>query len=132
MIKMLMFSKSEHLDDVIELGKMHDLSFTEEDFPELGLGVYLEETPVAFGFLRRCEGNVAIFDGLITNCKLQSAIRNEALDAITVGMIRLAMAMNIKRIIGWVEDKNTIERSIKHGFSCHEHQKLISLSLLRS
>ena len=87
-----------------------------------------ESRPVAFGFLRECEGNYAIFDGLLTDPDFKSEVRDHALELVVKELIKAAKLKNIKNIIGFTSDKHTLMRSINHGFLCID-QQLIALSL---
>jgi hypothetical protein len=84
--------------------------------PENGILVCHSDRPVAAGFIRKCEGNFAIFDSMVTNPQVHGSIRDESMDALFEGLIALAKDLNISKIIGFTIDENTLVRSQKFGF----------------
>lgn len=102
------------------------------ELPETGRIVITDSfdipIPVAAGFMRKCEGKLLIWDGLITNPDINADLRNEALDLISTALIDDAKALNAKGIIAWSSDEMTLLRSKRHGFNATDDQ-LIFLSL---
>lgn len=87
-----------------------------EDMPAIGAIVCERGTPIAAGFLRKCEGNIALFDGLVTNPDAESYQRNAALDLLVSQLIKTAKELELKGIIGWSRDELVLLRSYRHGF----------------
>lgn len=94
------------------------------DLPQIGYLAYDENVLIAAGFLRKCEGNYAIFDGLITNPKVKHELRNESLDLIVDALLIEAKILEIHTIIAWTSNESTLKRAMKFGFSC-SNQTLI-------
>lgn len=85
------------------------------DLPEIGF-VCEGVVPIAAAFIRRCEGDYAIFDSLISNPKLEGAIRNEAIDLLVDEIVKKAQDMGIKQLFAYSVDDRTLERAFRHGF----------------
>jgi len=100
-----------------------------EEMPELGFMSFKEGRPVAAGFLRRCEGNYGIFDGLTTNPNVSGAIRHECIDAVVERIVLEAKKLGLKSIVALSVDDGTLMRAKRHGFLDLPH-KAISLSLM--
>lgn len=88
----------------------------ESDIPENGYIAYNNDIPVSAAFLRKCEGNIAIIDSLITDPEAPSEVRHVAIDSITENLIRVGSEMGLKAIICFSVDASTILRAKKHGF----------------
>lgn len=115
-MKIERYSPEKHSIDLELLFKFREL--TPAMPAKFGFGVYdLDNRPIAFGFLRMCEGDYALFDGIITNPHMNGEIRDKALDLLTKTLLMNAKSLNIKCIIGWSIDINTLKRAEKHGFS---------------
>lgn len=97
--------------------------------PQVGYIAFNEKQPVAAAFLRKAEGGIAIFDGLITNPAAPSSARDVALDLAVSQLIEYAKQSGLKGIIAWSEDKNTLLRASRHGF-VQSPQTVIMLSLV--
>lgn len=86
------------------------------DLPKLGFMVFYEANPVACGFLRLCEGAVGIMDSYATNPQMAADIRDEALNLLTLHIMKLAPEMKLSKLIMYTADVNTAARGMKHGF----------------
>lgn len=89
--------------------------------PETGYIVFHDNFPVAAGFLRRVEGGFAQMDSYISDPTAPSEQRNEALDLITEALISRAKELELRGIVAFSVDQNTISRSLRHGFIAHNH-----------
>lgn len=98
------------------------------ELPALGYMVYSNYIPVAAGFLRECEGNVAIFDSLVADPDCRFEIRDSCIDLLVKHMLRAAREKGFKKILGYSVNKRTLERSLNHGFATQPHT-VISISL---
>lgn len=96
----------------------------EDETPQVGIVVRHGIIPVCMGFLRRIEGGYAQIDGLISNPKCDKDMRNKAIDLLIKNLIDKAKALKIKGICSYSIDKNTIERSTRHGFTVIDHKVL--------
>lgn len=85
---------------------------SEEDVPSMGFIV----PGIAAGFLRQCEGNVAIIDSLVTNPDACPVVRHYQLNKIYDWLIAEAESQGIKKLIGFTRDEHTLRRSLDHGF----------------
>lgn len=125
------YRKENHYGTVSEWACLHGISPL-DSLPEMGIMAYNDKTPVACAFLRRVEGGLGIFDGLMSNPQCSSKDRDEALSLVIDAITAIACNQGIKGIIAWVKDKNTLERAIRHGYSAQQEQRLIFLPLSRS
>lgn len=98
------------------------------EFPEIGFITFDGETPIAVAFLRKVEGNFALFDGLITNPKASAEIRNKFIDGLAKAIILKAKVMGLSKIFGFSTDKNTLERADRHGFERLDY-KVVCITL---
>jgi len=88
----------------------------EDEMPTVGFVAHLEGKPVAMGFIRRVEGSYGQLDGLVSNPSFPGDLRSQAIDIVVENIINKAKLMNLKCLTATSLDKNTLERSIKHGF----------------
>lgn len=95
-----------------------------KDLPKVGFLVFEEDRFIGAGFLRKCEGNVGIFDSYITDPAIPAKLRNQALEMITKNLIDAAKSNGINRLIAFSMDENTIIRSQRHGFALTDHKVL--------
>jgi len=84
--------------------------------PRFGAIVTVNDEPVAIGFIRVAEGGVGLWDGLITDPDFAPNVRHEALDELTIYLVRRVKDAGIRKIIAWTEDAHTLERAKKIGF----------------
>ena len=99
------------------------------ELPKIGFVIKTKQNgAIAIGFLRICEGNVAMIDSMITNPAINSDIRDKALDFLVHRLIASARRKNIFKIFGYSMDKNTLLRAQKHGFKIVS-QTLIALQI---
>lgn len=107
----------EHYDTMCEWLKLRNSYIPKIGIlPETGLVIFERGTPVAAGFLRKCEGSLAIFDGLVTDPNAESSQRNQALDLLVSQLIKTAKELELKGIIAWTREDVVLMRSYRHGF----------------
>lgn len=116
---------SEHLRAVRDLYESRDYanieSVTLSNLPKLGFVAYLGEQPVAAGFLRMVEGQIAYMDSLVSNSRLSSGIRHEAFKKVVSGLIEEARSMKLLGIIGSTSDEGMLRRAVDVGFKVQPH-----------
>lgn len=101
---------------------------TMKTLPKIGYIAFLDNNPVAAGFLRKIEGNVAAqLDGLVSNPYLGSIIRHDALNKIVKQLIEDAKALKLQGIYAFTVDKSVLLRSESFGFKVID-QSVIALS----
>ncbi len=83
---------------------------------------------LATAFLRMVEGGFAQLDGLCTNPAQPGEVRSQAIDKVVEHVISEAKSMGLKNIHAFSMDKNTLVRSLKHGFTATPHA-MIALNL---
>lgn len=128
-MRLVEFSLSEHLSKVNEwLEKRGMAPVPMKDIPNRGYIVHRDGIYIAAGFLRRCEGDVGIFDSLITNPELSLYTRHLAIELLIEKIITVSKELHIDRLIAFSTDSGTIKRSKKHGFEKKPYT-VISLSL---
>lgn len=96
-------------------------SVTRHDLPEMGYVMWDNGKGVAAIFMRRCEGNVGIVDSLITNPKIQSQVRDFALDALINHIVEQSKQHKVKILLGYTKDENTLMRTLRLGWTQSPH-----------
>lgn len=92
-------------------------SISAQELPKDGLMIYGREGYLAGGFLRQCEGGIALMDSYITNPNAPAELRNEALEKMTGELLRVAKNKGYTKVIAYSADSHTIERAVAHGFA---------------
>lgn len=112
--------------NLLQVLKKRDMRLSHmEDLPEVGYVVYEEDLFIAAGFLRKCEGGYGLIDSYITDPKMPPKLRDQALDLITKKLVYVSKKLNMRHIVGFSLDANTISRSQRHGFALTEHKVII-------
>lgn len=101
------------------------------NLPQFGYIVYHQSMPIAVAFLRQIEGDMGMFEGLCSNPEAEPQLRSDAIDALIGQLIETARGIGIKAVISWTKDKNTLERSMRHGFK-EDLSTMITLDLLHA
>lgn len=96
--------------------------------PEHGVVVMDLDRPVAIGFIRRCEGGVALIDSSITNPAAQPGVRDKAMDRLTKDLLEVSSRLEITRVLAFSTDRNTLLRAQKFEFQRLPHA-VISLTI---
>lgn len=78
--------------------------------------------PVAAIFLRYCEGNYALVDGLITDPAQPSHVRDKALDLLIKRIVKRAKG---RKVLAFTTDDGILERVKKLGFTHQPHSFVI-------
>ncbi len=92
------------------------------DIPAVGFIVSHDDMKVAACFLRRCEGNVGIVDGLTSNPDAPPEIRHAALDVAINCVCEEAKQREITRLMAWTVDNSALIRGCeRHGFAKLSH-----------
>lgn len=92
------------------------------DLPSIGFMVSEGDFRIATCFLRRCEGNYGIVDGLASNPEAPSELRHAALDSAIRMVCEEALQREITHLIAWTVDGSVLLRSCeRHGFSKSTH-----------
>lgn len=122
--------KYKHYDmliDMLTAQKYKGISYiTFKSLPKIGYIALRKGTPVAAGFLRRLEGNMAHFDGLTTNPFLGSIIRNQGISSIVNTLINEAKSIGLDGIVATTNDESVLKRAESLGFTLVP-QKIIAL-----
>lgn len=84
--------------------------------------------PIAAGFLRRVEGNVAQLDCLTSNKHFGSIIRHQGIKLIVDTLINEAKALKLDGIIATTSDQGILKRAKELGFKVIP-QTVIALKL---
>jgi len=97
------------------------------EIPEFGFIVYGDEgKAVAAAFLRRCEGNLGIFDSMVTDPDARGPARHEALEALVDAILKAAHGLKMTRVMAITRHPSIVERGKSHGF---ERQALTVMTL---
>jgi hypothetical protein len=100
-----------------------------ETLPARGWIAEFEGAPVAAGFLRLVEGGYAQIDTLVTNPDMPGELRHEAINSIVRNLITDAKSLNLKGIVCYSRDADTLGRSKSFGFQLLDAYSVISLAL---
>lgn len=112
------FIVEQHLHSMHEWLKARESYIPPRDeLPQIGYVV----DKIAMGFLRRMEGGFAQIDSLVTNPIASPEDRDQALDLIYSTLIDTARSIGIKALMGFTTNKNTLTRSLRHGFTISDH-----------
>lgn len=95
------------------------------ELPSIGFIVSEGDFRIATCFLRRCEGNYGIVDGLCSNPEADSKLRHYALDAAIRMVCEEAKEREITHLIAWTTEDSVLSRGCeRHGFQKSVHQLL--------
>ncbi len=111
------YAPEEHAKDLCQWLKARGMESDGEDTPALGFVAYTRHSPCAMAFLRQVEGGYAILDGFVSNPECSPSERNDALDRVTEALTDEADRLGVKMLIAWSKDRNTLTRSLNHGFT---------------
>lgn len=129
MIKVIPFALSEHMGLLVWWLVQHKAHIAKaEEMPAIGFVAYYDGQPGAMAFLRRVEGGYGQLDGLVSNPESLGSHRSACIDAVVKEVINEAKAKGIKALMAYSIDKNTLVRSLSHGFVQQPHT-LIALDL---
>lgn len=121
------FKHYEMLLDMLTSQKYSGIaSITYDSLPKIGYIALRRGKPVAAGFLRRLEPNIAHLDGLTSNAYMGSLIRNQAIVGVVNTLISEAKSMGLIGIMATTNDESVLSRAEKLGFSLVP-QKIIAL-----
>ncbi len=113
-------SDKMYIGALLHMRKM-DVEESLQSLPETGYIVFQDNFPVAAGFLRRVEGGFGQVDSYITDPSVPGKQRDQALDLITDALIKRAKELELRGIVAFSVDQNTISRSLRHGFAALGH-----------
>ena len=88
-----------------------------DDLPATGLVAVRNGQIIAAGFLRFCEGTMAIFDSFITDPSVDKVGRREALDIIGHGLESIAILHGFNKLLALTKEKNIRLRAVNQGFN---------------
>jgi hypothetical protein len=87
------------------------------EMPSVGFLVSVDDIPTAACFLRRCEGNIGIVEGLVSNPAANAEQRHRALDAAIQFVVEEAKAREMTKLIATSLDSSALLRGCeRHGF----------------
>lgn len=112
--------KFKHLQDLIDLHVSQSSPtanhLSMKTLPKIGYVVYLGKTPIASGFLRRVEGNVALIDTLVSNGHFGSRIRHQAISLVVDTLLNEAKRLKLDGILAHTKDAGVLSRAQALGF----------------
>lgn len=113
--------KAKHFPQVLEILQSRQSSYadvlTPKSLPKVGYIACVGKQPIAAGFLRRLEPNLAIFDTLCSNAYFGSEARHKAIDLVVSNLIEDANRMKLKGILAFTVDKGVKARAADLGFN---------------
>lgn len=123
------FKHLEHLIEMHKAQKYMNLSTIDmSTLPKVGYIAYLNDQPIAAGFLRRLEPHFAQIDTLVSNPYFGSQIRHEGVKAVVNELIEEAKRLKLKGIISLTSDLGVLKRAEELNFHVVD-QKVIALNL---
>lgn len=98
-----------------------------DELPALGYAVCSDTgIPLAMGFLRLAEGNVAIIDSIASNPNSKPREVSEAIDTLFEKLIQVSSDLKIKYIVGSTVKNSLVKRTTKkHGFVLTDFKLLV-------
>jgi hypothetical protein len=112
--------KHKHLPQLIELlktQKYNDIAtISMKTLPRVGYIAFMNNQPIACGFLRRVEPCFAQLDTLASNALFGSTIRHEGIKTVVDTLLLEAKALKIKGIISFTADEGILKRAQSIGF----------------
>lgn len=123
------FKYFKALVEMLESQKYPNIAaITMKTLPKIGYLAMVNGYPVACGFLRRVEGNLAQLDGLTSNANFGSQVRHEGIKSVVDALIADAKRLKLDGIIATTADKGTFDRAMTLGFKSVP-QAVIALNL---
>jgi hypothetical protein len=83
--------------------------------PQAGFVVKAGEKKIAYAFLRKCEGDIFMVEGYITDPDCEACDRNSALDLLTTTIDEYAAKTNSK-LICFTSQDSIISRAVSRGY----------------
>lgn len=124
------FDMVEHLEPLCRWMFLRGVKVpARHEIPATGLVVSHNNQLITMGFLRKVEGDMGIWDGLVSNPEASSAVRHEALDFAITELIGIAKELKMKSIFCWCADDNTHKRALKHEFKPSQFPGILTLEL---
>lgn len=112
--------KHKHLPDLKQMlisQQYANLSLiTTRTLPKVGYIAYLNDQPIAAGFLRRLEPCYAQIDTLCSNAYFGSLIRHEGISKVVEALLQSAKDLKLEGIIALTEDEGVKKRALALGF----------------
>jgi hypothetical protein len=98
-----------------------------DELPALGYAVCSEAgTPLAIGFVRLAEGNLAILDSIAANPDLKPKEVSEAIDQLFEKLLQVCDDLRIKYVVGATVKNSLVRRTTKkHGFILTDFKLLV-------
>ena len=98
-----------------------------DELPALGYAVYSEAgTPLAIGFVRLAEGNLAILDSIASNPDAKPREVSEAIDRLFEKLLQVCDDLRIKYVVGATVKNSLVRRTTKkHGFILTDFKLLV-------
>lgn len=127
-MKSISFEFYEHVKCMYDWSKARSSYFPDEvyEIPEHGLVILdISSKPICMGFIRKIEGGYGLIDSYLSDPSQSPKDRDEALDLLTKDLVNLAKQLGILRLLANTMDSNTLERSLKHGFSRLPHTLMV-------
>ena len=116
-MKVIRFDFDEHTELILEWLKCRGMDESLADnLPHIGFICFYNSQAIGAIFLRYCEGNIGMVDSLITNPNSIPDARNEAINLLVQRIIDRAKHANMKSLIGFSIDENTLKRAETFGF----------------
>jgi hypothetical protein len=98
-----------------------------DELPALGYAVCTDTgVPLAMGFLRLAEGNMAIIDSIAGNPDAKPKEVSEAIDTLFEKLIQVATDLKIKYLVGATVKNSLVRRTTnEHGFVLSDFKLLV-------
>lgn len=100
-----------------------------EQLPKLGYVAYIFDQPIAAGFLRMVEGELAQIDSLVSNKDFPSETRHAGITAVVDRLIQDAKNLKLKALFATTSDSGILSRAEKLNFKVI-NQTIIGIKLI--
>lgn len=87
-----------------------------ENLPTYGLMVWLDEVPLAAGFIYQTDSSMALLEWIVSNPEVAHELRGQALDILLDDLCFMAKKLGFKQLFTMAKNERLIEREKSHGF----------------
>jgi len=86
------------------------------ELPQIGFTAFYEIYPMGCAFLRKCEGNIGIFDSFVLNPGYPRKYKEEIMEGLVLKIIEAATKEKLSNLLAFTQNYSIIERAKKHHF----------------
>lgn len=102
--------------DIVEINKWLPFKIEANELPGHTFCAVVGGKIVAIAGFRLMEGEICFIDSMATDQKVEGKIRHEALDKLTIMMLKMAKDLGFKKIFATTIHDCIVKRAENHGF----------------